>query len=475
MATMASLFGLDPAPPRNCRVLEIACADGGNLIPMACELPGSTFLGFDLVPAMVEKARFQIDALGLTNIRIEQLDLMDATRELGEFDYVIAHGLYSWAPEPVRDRLMHIAHELLAPHGVAYISFNALPGCRIRQMFREMLLIHLRNVTEPEERIRQAREFLKALTLSQERTGDMGSLLRIEAEFLLEQGPVILFHDELGEVYHPVYIHEFIAHAARFGLQYLSEAHFPDMQPPRFPPEVLQSAGQWAAGDRVTQEMYFDFLRGRTFRRVLLCRDNLSVAPGLIAARIRNFSAASPAQPVSKRPDISPQAVEEFRGPLNSSAKTAHPLAKAALLTLTERWPESLSFENLLAACSALTGAPPDPDGLTQILYGTFAAGLVELHACPPRCVSKPGPFPETTALARWQAQRGERITTLRHTTIEAKGEVEQRLLMALDGTRDLSALVEELSPLLPETRDDVASHIRTNLERLARFGLLVH
>src|SRR5579872_6385751 len=77
MAVMATLFGLEPAPPRSCRVLEIACADGGNIIPMACELPNSSFVGFDLAGEVIENGRKQIADLGLTNIHLHQKDLMD--------------------------------------------------------------------------------------------------------------------------------------------------------------------------------------------------------------------------------------------------------------------------------------------------------------------------------------------------------------------------------------------------------------
>lgn len=474
LATMGTLFGLNPAPPPHSRVLEIACADGGNIIPMASELPHSSFVGIDLAHTVVENGRRQIAELGLTNIRIEQMDLMDMGPEFGTFDYVIAHGFYSWVPEPVRDKLMATVKQSLAPQGVAYISFNALPGCRIREMFREMLLFHLRNTTDPEERIQQAREFLGCFVQSQEPSVEMGNLLKMEAEFLLQQGPTVLFHDELSEAYHAVYIHEFVAHAGRFGLQFLCEASFTEMQPRKYPPEVLDRARQWAGEDRVLREVYFDFLRGRTFRRTLLCHGSIPVAHDVIPERIPLLFAASPAEPLSPDPKMDSLTVEEFRGPRNSAAKTAHPLAKAALLLLTRVWPECLSFDDLLASASKLTGEAPDAAGLVQILYGTFAAGLVELHVCPPRCVSKPGPLPQTTRLARWQAQHGDKITSLRHTSIEADGVVERRLLSLLDGTRDLPALVEELAPLLPDSRDEMARKIQDNLGKLARFGLLV-
>lgn len=474
LAVMATLFGLEPAPPEKCRVLEIACADGGNIIPMACELPESSFRGFDLAQAVVENGQRMIADLGLSNIRIDQMDLMDAGPELGEFDYIIAHGLYSWVPEPVRDKLMSVTKSLLAPQGVAYISFNALPGCRIREMFREMLLIHLRGVTDPNERIKQAREFLDCVRQSKERSGDMGNFLRIEAEFLLDQGPVVLFHDELGEVYHPVFIHDFAAHAGRFGLQFLAEASFPEMQARKFPQEVLDRTEQWCGGDRVMRELYYDFLRGRVFRRTLLCHENLQVSDELIEDRMARLHAASIAKPISSTPNLKDGVAEEFTGSRSASAKTAHPLAKAALVLLGKAWPQSLSFDELVTSAARLIGEKPDPESMIRILFGTFAAGLVELHAFPPRCVAKPGKFPATTVLARFQAKQGKKITTLRHTTVEAEGELERHLLTLLDGSRDFTDLVRELAPEIAGSRDEAARRLQDNLQKLARFGLLV-
>ncbi len=48
LASVAALLGIEAPPVDHCRVLEIACAGGGNIIPMAQELPGSHFVGIDL-------------------------------------------------------------------------------------------------------------------------------------------------------------------------------------------------------------------------------------------------------------------------------------------------------------------------------------------------------------------------------------------------------------------------------------------
>src|SRR5579875_2980319 len=98
---MAALHGLSPAPIESCRVLEIGCSEGGNLIPMAYAIPGAEFTGFDLAGQPIARGQERIRALGLGNIRLFQADLVTADTGpdrggLGDFDYIVAHGLYSW-------------------------------------------------------------------------------------------------------------------------------------------------------------------------------------------------------------------------------------------------------------------------------------------------------------------------------------------------------------------------------------------
>ena len=99
LATMAILNGLSPAPVERCRVLEIGCNEGANLIPMAYAIPGSEFVGFDLAHLPIERGLERIHELGLHNVHLFEGNLLGVGGELGQFDYIIAHGLYAWVPE----------------------------------------------------------------------------------------------------------------------------------------------------------------------------------------------------------------------------------------------------------------------------------------------------------------------------------------------------------------------------------------
>src|SRR5689334_6074593 len=75
LATMARLLGRMPAPVEQCRLLEIGCAAGGNLLPMAYSLPDAEFVGIDYSTRQIEDGRTRIAELGLDNVKLICADL----------------------------------------------------------------------------------------------------------------------------------------------------------------------------------------------------------------------------------------------------------------------------------------------------------------------------------------------------------------------------------------------------------------
>jgi cyclopropane fatty-acyl-phospholipid synthase-like methyltransferase len=157
LATVAKLLGLNPAMPDKCRVLELGCAGGGNLIPMAYGLPESQFLGVDLSRVQIDQGLEMIKALGLKNIQLRHQSIVDIGPDIGKFDYIICHGVYSWVPTAVQDAILGVCYRHLLPRGIAYISYNTYPGWHMRGMIRHMVSYHARQFAEPAMRVKQAR------------------------------------------------------------------------------------------------------------------------------------------------------------------------------------------------------------------------------------------------------------------------------------------------------------------------------
>ena len=136
LAAVARLYGMDPAPVECCRYLEIGCGNGSHIVSMGYHLPNSRFVGVDLAEVPIAAGERMRTALEINNLTLRTGDLCDIGQEWGEFDYITAHGVYSWVGAEVRDALLRVCRERLAPNGVAFISYNTLPGCQVRQLLR---------------------------------------------------------------------------------------------------------------------------------------------------------------------------------------------------------------------------------------------------------------------------------------------------------------------------------------------------
>jgi SAM-dependent methyltransferase len=424
LATVATLFGLRPAPPADCRLLELGCGDGGNLVPMAYGLPDSAFTGVDLSAAAIERARGLAGALGLANVELHAGDL--AALGAGEFDYVVAHGVYSWVAPAERDALLAACRAHLAPHGVAYVSYDVLPGGHLREITRQMLRWHLRDVDDPAERIAGARALLTAVS-------EAG---QPQAEWALAQSDPSLYHDELAEHHEAVLFADFAAHAERHGLRFLAEADVFEMQASGLP----EGLGR----DAIEREQYLDFFKGRMFRQTLLCRAEVEPREPS-AAIVRGMLAAAPVQAIGET---------EFRGPRGATLTTDSDAVKAALLRLGEAWPAAVPVAEL-----------GGDHAVAEMLLRAYAANFVHLHVWAPDLATEPSERPVAFAPARLQAGRGTRVTTLRHAEVDVPDELGRRLITLLDGTRDRAALLRELGR--------PADELERSLQGLAAIGLL--
>jgi SAM-dependent methyltransferase len=161
LAAVATLFGMSPTPVDCCRVLEVACGDAANLIPMALGLSGSEFVGFDLARRPIEAGKGLAAQLSLRNLSLDVLDLREFPADTQPFDYIIAHGLYSWVPGPIRDQLLSLIAKHLAPQGVAFVTYNVYPGCYIRRILWEMLRFHTEHLEDPAQRAEEAKTLMR--------------------------------------------------------------------------------------------------------------------------------------------------------------------------------------------------------------------------------------------------------------------------------------------------------------------------
>jgi SAM-dependent methyltransferase len=476
MATLGLLHGMVPRPIDQCRVLELGCGDGSNLIPMAYGLPGSEFVGIDLAGSAVTHGTAAIAALGLRNITLRQLDIMKVSETFGTFDYIIAPGIYSWVEAPVRDRILAVCRAHLAPEGIAFVSYNTYPGCHLRQAVWQILQFHVVGIDDPSERIAQARALARFIADCPQPDGSDGAVLSTEMQAVLDHSPGLLFHDDLAAINTPVYFHQFASHARRHRLQFLAEANFHEMQLEAYPPEITRQLWRLADHSVIQKEQYLDFLRNRRFRQTLLCREEVALERAPRREVIRRLYLGSQARPVSEHPDLdSPGVVEEFRSRGEAAVSTDHPLAKAAMFHLGQAWPRLVGFDDLLRDIGRGGPSAGEVAALTDILLSAYAAGLIELHAHAPHFVLEPGPRPTVSPVARLQLERGPFVASLRHTSVYIEDELGRRLLTLMDGTRTADALRHEMKALggeQPAAAEVSAAAVEKKIAEVARLAL---
>ena len=451
LAAVATLFGLRPPPVETARVLELGCAAGGNLVPMAEAFPGATFLGVDASARQISDGQRLVERLGLANVTLRHADILELGDDLGAFDYVLCHGVFSWVPAPVQDKILAICSRHLSPNGIAYVSYNTYPGWHMRGMIRDMMRFHARKFAAPADRVRQARALLDFLADSARPDGALyPALLKHELEALRHQSDHYLYHEQLEEVNEPLYFHEFVERAGAHGLRYLGEARVGTMTTANFAPDV-DKALRLLATDQVATEQYMDFLRNRAFRETLLVHGRNTPNWQVRAERVQRLHVASAARPAEEGPaEVASDVAVKYRSPSGLVMSTTRPLLKAAMQALAEAWPGTLPFAELLARSRAAAGltdpatAEADAGNLAGGLVDSYLGSeMVELHGAPVVVTPTPGERPVAIPSARVRAEEGRAVASRRHELVRL-GDLERCLLTLLDGTRDRAALVEE-------------------------------
>ncbi len=499
LATIGRLLGLLPAPVDRCRVLELGCASGANLIPMAFAVPGSTFVGIDLSERQIAEGRGLVDALGLPNVVLEHIDICAVAERLadqfGPFDYIIAHGIYSWVPDAVKESLLAACRRLLAPEGIAYVSYNCYPACQLREMIRRMCQYHGRQHSDPRAFLAANRLFLEFILDALPATDDPYRMaLRDQAQGLLAERDAVILHDDLERDNDPQLLHQFLADATCHGLQYLGDTHFGQMFGIGIETDGLDLIRQ--GGDVTDFQQYLDFLYGRALRTTLLCREEVTVRHHLVPEAVRDLWISSSAEPLAGdntnltreqigRIDLSDPAPLVFRCDECTTAVASN-VGKAAMLEISAAFPKPLAFDALIQRVKErlpTSNASELAAQLAPIALEWFAMRLVELRAFEPPISAEPSARPIASALARYQVVQGwgndmpplapertpqenvqspspriERdirrsadaqvyqVTNLVHRRITLGGDLAAQVLLQLDGRHDRAQIVETLA-----------------------------
>lgn len=475
LVAVARLHGFDAPDPSHARILELGCAQGGNLIPLAWRWPESDCVGVELSRVQAQAGADFIHRLGLPNVRILHGDLAALPDDLGEFDFIIAHGVFSWVPPAVQQALLDVCRRHLSPLGIAYLSFNVAAGWQVLQPLRTALVERTSADLPAPERHRQA---LRVLDQLQAEWSD--PFLLKEIAYLKTAAPSYLFHEYLAEFNAPMDFGEFAAQLDAHGLRYVGEAG------PRravveledtwgLMPEAM--AGRWRDAEAALDDAF-----AIRFRRALLARDDAPCAQPPQAETLRGLAFHADLRS-DEEIDLETSVEQRFLNPAGNSFPVALPAMKAVAIALSAAYPGALGYAALLSAASQVLAEYGAVAEVEEAAFRDALFQLVLLHGAMPTVSAgsfavEPGERPAANALARQQANTpGWVVSGARHVAMDLD-PAGRMLLGMLDGTRSVDEIASVMRATLAQsgldlTQETVAELTHRNVWLFARQGLL--
>ena len=478
LAVTAALAGLSPVSVTNCRVLELGCSVGGNLLPIAQGLPESNFVGIDPSLQSIARAQKTATGAGLKNIRFEARDLISLPADFGPFDYIIAHGVYHQVDTAGREPLLAMIARLLSPNGVAYVNYNIYPGWNAREMFRDIIARHVKGMTDQKSIAAKAREFIAFLDRHAQSAseGVYATQIHREASLLATVPDDYLIHEYLEAGPQAVYFEQFAGQLSRSGLSFVGEVRPNPSR--RNLADVLRREQPELAQNWVKLEQYLDDVQGGFARRSLLCHADKAVSRVPQTGVIEHLHARCRILPAVNQGNLRSNEPMPFQFPDGVVVKINDVLVKTILVALARAWPMTLSFDEMVQVIRVDLQfgemfAAPGSEERTTLMNATdacFAATLIDLHEHPPRYVQIAGEKPLATALARFQARESKSVTNVHHVLILTLSKVDRLVLAHLNGTRDRSALVAVLKAAIAK---GVLPDSAVNPQLAAEVGLI--
>jgi len=273
----AKLYGLNPTPLKGARILELGASCGGNLIPQALYYPEATFTGIDLSGVQVQHGNEIIKSIGLTNVTLLEKDILDIDESFGTFDYIIVHGIWSWVPDVVKDKILSICNKNLSDNGIAYVSYNTYPGWKRLEQLRDIMLYSEKRAKDQNllERTLYTKNVLKMVAdtmNSDERSRTQSNYKISNIHRVLNSSDYYVAHEYLETFNDPVYVSDFIERAQQQGCAYIG-----DEVPQRsfiswLSEDVADNIRALSNGNYIDKEQFYDYVYDTQFRMSLLTK-----------------------------------------------------------------------------------------------------------------------------------------------------------------------------------------------------------
>ena len=288
-----TLVGLKPPTAKTARVLELGATYGGNIISQAAHNPEATFVGIELSQDQVEKGNKIIGDAKLDNVSLVQGDILNFDESMGTFDYIIAHGFYSWISDEMKDKLLDIISNHLADNGIAYVSYNTYPGWHTMEEVRQLMLFANRGHDESTHKEKVLRgktvgSLVGAQILNYDNLKERNSKFLSALRSVMQKDDYYVGHDHLEPHNDPCYLYQFNDHLKANNLAYVGDADLTLSMVRTYDESIADKLDQLAPNSQADQEQYLDFMLDTTFRKSIICKAS--------AAKDISYAVSNPAE-----------------------------------------------------------------------------------------------------------------------------------------------------------------------------------
>ncbi|MBE7637861.1 methyltransferase domain-containing protein [Sneathiella sp. P13V-1] len=444
MSAIGQVFSLSPAGIEKATVLEIGCASGGNIIPLAVQYPDATFVGVDLSENQIAQANALVAKLNLTNVTFIAGSIDEVEFPHETYDYIMAHGVFSWVPSFVQDAILKICGERLSDNGLAYLSYNTLPGWNAVKTVRDMMLYHGQRFSDPAKKVREARQMLKFVADNLgSSSGAYKTLLEQEVKTLQNADDNYLLHDHLEAINEPCYFHEFMSRANEAGLSYVGDSELPSMYLGNHSDKVKKTLAPMT--NVIEQEQYLDFISNRRFRMTVLTRKGHEIKRSISSEVVKKLCLIPLFGITPDQPNDQELRIKRLKEP-ELIATISGEVAVGAYKEIINAFPKMLSFDQVFSRLEKKLDKSSEEieRDLSNLVVRFLFSGLLAARADAAPIASEVNEKPEVFSYARLQAEKQDVVTNLKHDQIKLK--VDQRILLQyLDGKNDAERIRKEL------------------------------
>jgi len=273
---------------------DLGCGFGVTAVGLAATHGNGRFGGIDMNAGHIDDAQCLARDAAVENATFLATDIATADREAESFDYIVAHGVYTWVGPQTQAELCRFIDHHLKPGGLVYVSYNALPGCQRDLAFQRLLYAFADTAPgDSIERVKAALEGVREpLGAGVPTLKDSRSLAQI-VESPGRYAPSYLVHEYLVGSWRPVWVTEVRAAMAAIGLSPVGSATIVE----NHDSFVLGRAARATLGrieDEDIRELTRDFFISQEFRRDVFIRDRVPLDEEQRVRRLFGSSLALP-------------------------------------------------------------------------------------------------------------------------------------------------------------------------------------